>query len=232
MSPTMDKFQIYFAWVVSFFGVEYDESTGVYIILGIFSIVIAVLVCCICFNGNDGRIFNGRGNDRRIFSGRGEQSELPAGAFRSTGAFQGLKANVKINADETYTEEEAVEMANTARGLTILRTNEGKIYKSGMKSGEKHAEERFMEKTKDPGSITAIWIKNSPCNQCAEKLIAFFKFYSKPCIYVGRIYKENEKLKEMKEDKFTFRVWEKYCREAQNGLFEKTRKHIKENGLM
>ena len=182
----MDGFQIYFAWVVSFFGVEYDESTGVYIFLGIFSMVVAVLVCCICFNGND----------RRIFNGRGEQSELPK-AFRSTGAIvQSLKTNVKINADETYTEEEAMDMAIKAQGLTILRTNEGKIYKSGIKSGGKYAEEMFIKNTNNPGSITAIWIKNSPCNQCAEKLIDFFKSYSnKPCIYVGHIYHENDNLK-------------------------------------
>lgn len=94
---------------------------------------------------------------------------------------------------------------------TVLYTNEGTIYWS---NPYEHAEEVFIRKTRnDTRWIDTIWIKNSPCRSCADKLIQHFasKIY-KPTLYIGKIWEGDETanregLKQMKAKGFRLKVW-------------------------
>ena len=139
--------------------------------------------------------------------------------FRNNVAFpESGKVKPDINPSICYSEEEAASKAIKAKGYTILRTNNGKLY-SNSRDGKIHAEERFINGIPDPNSITGIWLTNSPCSNCAGKLIEKFKGCDrKPCIFVGHVYyeqnneeKRKEKMREMKNEGFTFLAWEKYC---------------------
>ena len=112
---------------------------------------------------------------------------------------------------ERYTEEEAAEIAQQEDGKTVLLTNEGKLYIS---NPTQHAE-AVMIGSVTAGNISTIWIKNSPCTSCSERLIAFFRNQrNKPTIYVGRIwqpYDENDRqgLVKLVQQGFSIEVWER-----------------------
>ena len=102
---------------------------------------------------------------------------------------------------------------------TVLYTNKKTIYWS--KSYE-HAEEVFIKMTRnDTPWINTIWIKNSPCRSCADKLIQHFASKPhKPTLYIGKIWQgdktaNKEGLDEMKAKGFRLQVWEsKYNKDA------------------
>ena len=131
--------------------------------------------------------------------------------------FDGHKTNVPIDPDRYYSEEEAADIAIEAKGLTILRSDSGRLWKSSM-NGRTHAEDRFLDDgTED---VKTIWLKNSPCLKCAQRL----NRERRPMhIYVGHIYREHNRENEMqrireieimKQNGFTFSAWNVYCRKA------------------
>ena len=117
--------------------------------------------------------------------------------------------------DILYTEEEAAKLAQKMKSVTILRTNEGKVYLSSL---TRHAEILFMEDTTSiKKDITGLWIKKSPCSICSRKLKTYFKGYTKPDIFVGEMYQKHNQ----EDDKeliclikkgFNIRVWETLCK--------------------
>ena len=121
--------------------------------------------------------------------------------------------------------DEAAYLAFRRKG-TVLYTNEGTIYWS---NPYEHAEEVFIRKTKNnTWWIDTIWIKNSPCRSCADKLIQHFASKThKPTLYIGKIWEGNETanregLKQMKANGFRLQVWKsKYNKDA-----DSTRKYI------
>ena len=114
--------------------------------------------------------------------------------------------------------DEAAYRAFRGKG-TVLYTNEGTIYWS---KPYEHAEEVFIRKTRnDIWWIDTIWIKNSPCRGCADKLIQHFDSkIDKPTLYIGKIWEGDETanregLKQMKAIGFRLKVWEsKYNKDA------------------
>lgn len=124
--------------------------------------------------------------------------------------------------------DNAAKDAFTRRG-TLLRTEDGRIYWS---TPFKHAEEVFIRKTKYISHIKAIWIKNSPCCWCADKLIEHFAHESnKPTVYIGKIwsgeygdaYSNKEGLRKMKRNGFELLVWEDH----RNKEEDETREYLK-----
>ena len=118
----------------------------------------------------------------------------------------------------TGSQDDAAYIAFKRKG-TVLYTNEETIYWS---NPYEHAEEVFIRKTKNNTRwIDTIWIKNSPCRSCADKLIQHFasKIY-KPTLYIGKIWQGDETanregLDEMKANGFRLEVWEsKYNKDA------------------
>ena len=73
-----------------------------------------------------------------------------------------------IDPNRDYTDDEAIELAHKMKGVTLLRTNKGRIY---INSLTRHAEIVFIENTPNPEDITGLWITNSPCYNCAQHLI-------------------------------------------------------------
>ena len=140
------------------------------------------------------------------------------------------KRNVSIDPDRFYTEEEAADKAIKAKGLTILRSDTGKLWKSSRKSGKPHAEDRFLDDgTED---VKTIWLKNSPCLKCAQRLN---RERSSMHIYIGKVYHEKnterederkDEIKEMKRNRFTFSAWEVYCRKKGKNTLKKTQDDI------
>ena len=77
-----------------------------------------------------------------------------------------------------------------------------------------HAEQVLMNayRDKNRSKVTHIWIKSSPCMQCAWNLKQFFQNCRvKPTISVGRIYDfgddNNRALRELVNDGFKLEVW-------------------------
>ena len=107
----------------------------------------------------------------------------------------------------------AAHFAFTTKG-TVLYTNEGYIYWS---EEYRHAEEVFIEMTRDDvTNIHTIWIKNSPCSRCADKLIEHFALQpNKPTMYIGKIWtgdygdeeSNEEGLRRMTANGFELLVW-------------------------
>ena len=177
-----------------------------------------IIICLFCYfyvRNNSYLFRNNEAVHRRVInndSGRygGQQVVL-----------EGHKMKLDIDHKKYYSEEDAASKAIEAKGYTILRTNNGKLYYNS-RDGSRHAEEWFIEDTPDPNGITGIWLTNSPCSNCAGKLIEKFKGCDrKPCIFVGHVYyeqnneeKRKEKMREMINEGFTFSAWEKYCNKA------------------
>uniref|UniRef100_A0A1X7STY1 CMP/dCMP-type deaminase domain-containing protein n=1 Tax=Amphimedon queenslandica TaxID=400682 RepID=A0A1X7STY1_AMPQE len=112
--------------------------------------------------------------------------------------------------------DEAAHYAFTNSG-TLLYAR-GTIYWS---EEYKHAEEVFIDMTRDEDirNIKIIWIKNSPCCWCADKLIEHFsKKYNKPTVYIGKIWSgaygdadsNKEGLRKMKRNGFELLAWKHY----------------------
>ena len=111
-----------------------------------------------------------------------------------------------------------------------LVTNTREIYKNRQFF---HAEQAFMDdyRNKDRSKVTHIWIKSSPCTQCARELKQFFQNCQvKPTISVGRIYdfgNDNcRALRELVNDGFKLVEWKfmvflLYCYST------KTKRHLK-----
>ncbi len=197
-----------------------------------------ILICLFCYfyvRNNSYLFRNNEAVHRRVInndSGRygGQQVVL-----------EGHKMKLDIDHKKYYSEEDAASKAIEAKGYTILRTNNGKLY-SNSKDGKIHAEEMFINGIPDPNStmITDIWLTNSPCSKCAEKLIDMFKdCHRKPRIFIGLVYheqntekeeKRKEKTREMIDEGFTFSAWEKYCRnKAGQSTLDITRRNIQDN---
>ena len=116
-------------------------------------------------------------------------------------------------------DKETVKFAHEMKGVTILLTNEGRVYRN---TKRKHAEIVFIEDTQNPEEITKLFIKNSPCSKCAQHLIAYFKFCDiKPDIFIGRIYRQgikedDEGLRDLMKEGFNIQVWESFQQYPQN----------------
>ena len=134
-----------------------------------------------------------------------------------------------IDPKKDYTVDEAIKLADEMKGVTILhaRTNKGKVYRSSL---TRHAEIVFIENKPNPEDITGLWITNSPCSDCAQRLITHFKScHTKPDIFIGKIYqqekeKNDEGLLDLMKEGFNIEVWEsfqqdpKIVREIKNHL--------------
>ena len=120
-----------------------------------------------------------------------------------------------LNMQDNYSgrEREVVLIASGELGVTHLLTNEGKLYRS---NNGLHAEIVFCEDTTvQAQNIRELWIKNSPCHNCAAALIEHFdEDNPKPTIYIGRIWRlyntqDDNGLKDMMIQKFQLKVWDK-----------------------
>ena len=124
-----------------------------------------------------------------------------------------------IDQKKEYTNEETVKLAHEMKGVTILLTNEGRVY---WNTKRKHAEIVFIEDTQNPKEVTKLSIKTSPCSNCAQHLIAYFKFCDiKPDIFIGKIYRQrikgdDEGLQDLMKEGFNIQVWESFQQDPQN----------------
>ena len=68
------------------------------------------------------------------------------------------------------------------------------------------------DKSNNPNDITTLWIKNSPCADCSRALLEYFEDHHKPTIYVGKIWrfddKDNQELINLMKAGFKIKVWE------------------------
>ena len=131
-----------------------------------------------------------------------------------------------IDQKKHYADDDA--LFHEMKGVTLLRTNKGNVYRS---SQTRHAEIDFIENTPNPEDITGLWIANSPCYNCAQRLIKHFKScHTKPKIFIGKIYqqqkeKDDEGLQDLMKEGFNIEVWESFqqdpqtVREIRNYLF-------------
>lgn len=160
-----------------------------------------------------------------------------------------MKDTIILHIDERFTVKEAVTLAykNINKHRTLLRTNEGMVRQHTidcqasftlqiyLSEKNEHAEIEFTTKEKFPGRITALWITNSPCAECSEKLITFFKNkVEKPTLYIGKIYKgdwdaNRKKLIELVKNGFNIEVWEELNQLLfpDNGITTKNKKFPK-----
>ena len=66
-----------------------------------------------------------------------------------------------------------------------------------------------------------MWITNSPCSDCAQRLIKHFKScHTKPDISIGKIYqqqkeKDDEGLQDLMKEGFNIKVWESFQKDPQ-----------------
>ena len=64
----------------------------------------------------------------------------------------------------------------------------------------------------NPDHITTLWIKNSPCADCSRALLEYFENHHKPTIYVGKIWRYDDKndcgLINLMKAGFEIKVWE------------------------
>ena len=107
-----------------------------------------------------------------------------------------------------YKEYEVAQIAYDEENVTHLLTNEGKLYRS---TNSKHVVIVFTRKDK-PDKIKTIWIKRFPCAHCSQILSNFFRYYNKPRLYIGRIYRpyndnDREGLKNLIREGFEMEVW-------------------------
>ena len=101
--------------------------------------------------------------------------------------------------------------ARCDKSHVYLVTNTREVYKNNQFV---HAEQVLMNayRDKNRSKVTHIWIKSSPCMQCAWDLKQFFQnCRAKPTISVGRIYDfgndNNRALRELVNDGFKLEVW-------------------------
>ena len=102
-------------------------------------------------------------------------------------------------------------------------------------NGKTHAEEEFLKDSTEKSAKT-IWLTNSPCLKCAQRLN---RERSPMDLHVGNVYceqdgdkeeKRKDQIKKMKRNGFTFSGWEVYCRKKGNNALKKTQYDI-ENKL-
>ena len=185
------------------------DNTCIWIVAVIVAVVLTI-ICCKCKNAQQRR-----SQDPNVYMYTQESPKL-------------IKP---IDQKKYYTDDEAIKLAHEMKGVTLLRTNKGKVYRS---SRTRHAEIVFIENTPNPEDITGLWITNSPCYNCAQHLIKHFESYhTKPdtlCIFIGNIYrqqkeKDDEGLQDLMKEGFNIDVWESFqqdpqiVREIRNYLF-------------
>ena len=123
-----------------------------------------------------------------------------------------------IDPKKYYTDDEAIKLAQEMKGVTLLRTNEGRVY---INSQMRHVEIVFIEDTPNPRFITGLWITNSPCSDCAQCLMTYFKScHTKPDIFIGKIYQQQKKhdgegLQDLMKEGFKIQVWESFQQDRQ-----------------
>ena len=141
----------------------------------------------------------------------------------------GARVTKPIDPNKDHTDDEAIKLAHKMNRVTLLRTNKGRVH---INSLTRHAEIVFVEDpdTPNPEDITGLWITNSPCYNCAQRLIKHFKSCrTKPDIFIGNIYqqekeKNDEGLLDLMKEGFKIQVWEsfqqdpKIVREIKNHL--------------
>lgn len=111
------------------------------------------------------------------------------------------------NQKQHYTQKEAANIAANEQGVTLLRTNRGKLYRNTYLH---HAMEVFVLDTQDPESIIKIWIKESPCQRCCKRIVKLYRDCPiKPLLYIGLINSDKEGLKVLVRNGFKLKVWTK-----------------------
>ena len=68
------------------------------------------------------------------------------------------------------------------------------------------------DRSNNPNDITTLWIENSPCAKCSRALLGYFKNHHKPTIYVGQIWRPNNRnddqgLINLMKAGFKIKVW-------------------------
>ena len=85
------------------------------------------------------------------------------------------------------------------------------------------------DKSNNPNDITTLWIKNSPCDKCSRALLKYFNNHPKPTIYVGQIWRFDDKydqgLINLMKAGFKIRVWET-LHNMMYGSDTKTKNHL------
>ena len=126
----------------------------------------------------------------------------------------------QLIAEQIYLQD-VVKIACAELHVTHLLTNNPLTNKRELYRSDKndHAEAKFCKDISVPvraESIDKIWIKNSPCANCSQKLLNCFKgIRKKPEILIGRIYRLDDKddFKEMKNlyaNGFEVRTWNEF----------------------
>ena len=73
-----------------------------------------------------------------------------------------------------------------------------------------HAEILFIRDNQSSSQITALWLKDSPCRHCSERLITHFKYNSKPKIFIGTIPSNTEGITALNKEGFKICSWETF----------------------
>ena len=89
----------------------------------------------------------------------------------------------------------------------------------------------IKDRSNNPNDITTLWIKNSPCDKCSRALLEYFKDYHKPTIYVGKIWRPNDRsddqgLINLMKAGFKIEVWETLHTPKYIPLYTKTVDHL------
>ena len=142
---------------------------------------------------------------------------------------EGPRVTTYIDPNKDYTDDEAIKLAHKMNRVTLLRTNKGRVH---INSLTRHAEIVFVEDpdTPNPEDITGLWITNSPCYNCAQRLIKHFKSCrTKPDIFIGNIYqqekeKNDEGLQDLKKENFKIQVWESFQQDPK--IVREIKKHL------
>ncbi|XP_003388204.1 PREDICTED: uncharacterized protein LOC100636839 [Amphimedon queenslandica] len=131
-----------------------------------------------------------------------------------------------------YTVEEAAAKAFKEK-ISLLRTNEGKIYTTYKDAI--HPEIMFVSDNKDPTLITELWITSTPSHMSTKALINHFRSLPvKPGLHIGRIatsafsmMAQHRALMELIENGFNVTSWSElqvlYANNIQNNNNEKTK---------
>uniref|UniRef100_A0A1X7UEF7 Uncharacterized protein n=1 Tax=Amphimedon queenslandica TaxID=400682 RepID=A0A1X7UEF7_AMPQE len=108
-----------------------------------------------------------------------------------------------------YTKRETVRLALETSSEQLLRTSDGRIYKDSVL---RHAIEVFTDSTRNPETITRLWIKNPPCRRCCSCLVKLYPI-GKPTVYIGMnsdnndSWADKEGLKLLIKNGFKLKVW-------------------------
>lgn len=130
---------------------------------------------------------------------------------------EGYALRREYRTGDICTLDDASRMAFTKQGTVLYDSKIGKIYWS---TEQRHAEDIFLDQG-EIGGGDVLYLKNSPCTNCTDRLIWCYRLISsKPIIYIGKRwiphmyrnlnYNAERELSKLIANGFTLNVWESY----------------------